>query len=130
MLVALLYAALFAFGCTCPIKWILGISCPGCGMTRACISAARLDFESAFAYHPLWIALLPYAVVYLLLVWKRKEKELRVWTIGGAMLMVGIYIWRMYASVNDVVVFEPQNGLVGRMLGAIFGKTPNDFGFV
>ena len=92
--------------------------------------SARLDFESAFAYHPLWITLLPYAVVYLLLVWKKKEKELRVWTIGGAMLMVGIYIWRMHASVNDVVVFEPQNGLVGRMLGAIFGKTPNDFGFV
>jgi len=38
----------------CPVRAIFGVDCPGCGMTRACLSALRLDFRSAFAYHPLF----------------------------------------------------------------------------
>ena len=36
--VALFYGALQLAGITCPIKYITGISCPGCGMTRAWLS--------------------------------------------------------------------------------------------
>ncbi len=39
------------FGITCIFKNFLGFSCPGCGMTRACLSALRLDFNTAFSYH-------------------------------------------------------------------------------
>lgn len=35
----------------CPIKSITGISCLGCGLTRAFLSAFRLDFVSAFSHH-------------------------------------------------------------------------------
>ena len=38
----------------CPAKKLFGIDCPGCGLTRACLSALRLDFASAFEYHPLF----------------------------------------------------------------------------
>ena len=36
-----------------PCIWIYltGYHCPGCGMTRACISALKLDFYKAFSYH-------------------------------------------------------------------------------
>ena len=41
-------------GIGCPIKFLTGISCPGCGMTRAWLSALKLDFAQALAYHPLY----------------------------------------------------------------------------
>ena len=39
----------------CPVKIIWGIDCPGCGLTRACLSALRFDFGAAFEYHPLFL---------------------------------------------------------------------------
>lgn len=36
----------------CPFRFFFGISCPGCGMTRALLAALRLDFAAAFSYHP------------------------------------------------------------------------------
>ena len=47
----------------CPIRWILHIPCPFCGMTRAHLAAFRLDFATAFSYHPLF----PLGIPYLLL---------------------------------------------------------------
>ena len=43
----------------CPFRFFFGISCPGCGMTRALLAALRLDFAAAFSYHPLFF-LLPF----------------------------------------------------------------------
>ena len=39
------------FGVQCPIRSILKIPCPGCGMTRALIFALRLDLQAAFLHH-------------------------------------------------------------------------------
>ena len=44
----------YLVGIGCPIKFLTGVSCPGCGMTRAWASVAALDFARAFAYHPLF----------------------------------------------------------------------------
>ena len=38
-------------GMTCLIKSTFGVSCPGCGMTRACFSALTFNFKQAFYYH-------------------------------------------------------------------------------
>lgn len=50
----------------CPFLYFFGIPCPGCGMTRALIAAARLDFKEAFYYHPLFFVVI-IAAVYMLL---------------------------------------------------------------
>ena len=36
---------------SCPILSLTGVRCFGCGMTRALLSALRLDFAAAFSYH-------------------------------------------------------------------------------
>jgi len=41
----------------CPLYRVTGIPCPGCGMTRAWVLAARLDFATAFALHPMFWAM-------------------------------------------------------------------------
>ncbi|MDO4337664.1 MAG: DUF2752 domain-containing protein [Eubacteriales bacterium] len=38
----------------CPVRLLFHIDCPGCGMTRAVLSALRLDFNAAFRYHSLF----------------------------------------------------------------------------
>ncbi len=48
----------------CPIKHMLGISCFGCGMTRAFISILKFDFPSAFMYNPLSVPIFIGVAVY------------------------------------------------------------------
>ena len=50
---------------TCVIKSVFGLACPGCGMTRAFLCAVRLDFVTAFAFHPMFWSL-PLLVLYFL----------------------------------------------------------------
>lgn len=61
----IMFTFMFAFFVTaaycmhipCIYKTLFGIPCPGCGMTRAVLSALRLDFKSAFSYHPMFFTL-------------------------------------------------------------------------
>lgn len=41
----------------CPSRALLGLPCPGCGMTRALAALLRGDFAAAFAFHPWAFAL-------------------------------------------------------------------------
>ncbi len=48
----LIYAAiLYISPISCVFYEIFGIPCMGCGMTRAWLSALKLDFSMAFSYH-------------------------------------------------------------------------------
>lgn len=53
-LILLIYIIFSLFGAGCPIKFITGISSPGCGMTRAVWAALSFRFYEAFYYHPLF----------------------------------------------------------------------------
>lgn len=85
----------------CPANKIFGIDCPGCGLTRACLSALKLDFRSAFEYHPLfWLfgAGLLYFIFYEQI--KRRVKisgklELTVLLIS-ALLFVVVWLIRIF----------------------------------
>ena len=39
----------------CPIRYYLGMECPGCGTTRAIKAALSFDFETAFSSHFLFL---------------------------------------------------------------------------
>ncbi len=41
------------------MRTILGIPCPGCGMTRAARFALHGDFGAATRMHPLWLVVMP-----------------------------------------------------------------------
>ena len=36
----------------CPFRWLTGIICPGCGMTRSVMAFVRGDFLSSLHFHP------------------------------------------------------------------------------
>ncbi len=49
----------------CPIRRLTGVICPACGMSRAWLACARLDFAAAFRCHPMFWSV-PVLVFYLL----------------------------------------------------------------
>lgn len=108
--VALLYGGMFLLGITCPIKFLTGVSCAGCGMTRAWLSLLRLDVRSAFIYHPLFWA--PPVAVWVLLCRNKMSKTwLRLILFTMAVLFVIVYLYRMISG-SAIVVFEPENNIV------------------
>ena len=49
--VAAVVGLMYIFKLPCIFKAVLGIPCPGCGMTRAYISLLHLDFMQAFNFN-------------------------------------------------------------------------------
>lgn len=84
------WAAVFG----CPVYRLIGLPCPGCGMTRAWFQVLRLDFAGAFHWHPLfWI--LPFLVLLFLFFNRLPKKAVVAAAAVLAVLFAGTYIVRM-----------------------------------
>lgn len=119
--VVILYTAMESIGITCPIKFITGISCAGCGMSRAWIAFLQLDMAKAFEYHPLfWLP--PIAVIVLLCKPKINIKIYKIFIFTIILMFAIVYICRLIWSSDDVVVFEPQNNILFRIIRIINSK--------
>lgn len=51
-------------GIECVYQKYLHIICPGCGMTHALRALVQLDFQAAFAYHPMVFSM-PLVIIYI-----------------------------------------------------------------
>lgn len=114
LLIAAAYVIFGVVGMGCPIKFVSGISCLGCGMTRAVGSVLKLDFAKSFYYHPLWVLLPVWVVIYFL----RKKINIKVIKVLFGLTMaafVVVYFIRMFDPHNHVVVCDPQNSAVFRL---------------
>ena len=47
--------AVYRLGILCPIRYLTGVPCPFCGMTRAWLSALGGDWAAALRFHPLFL---------------------------------------------------------------------------
>lgn len=113
--VVVLYVILESFGVTCPIKYITGISCAGCGMSRAWIALLHFNIHEAFMYHPLFF-LPPVVVIVMLLKSKINIKLYKIFMFTMAGAFVIVYLYRMFIGTGDIVVFEPQNNILFRII--------------
>lgn len=118
-LIFLFYLILNIFHAGCPIKFITGVSCPGCGMTRAVLSALRLDFHMAFYYHPLFL-LAP--VMFVLFIFQDYVKPRISKVIWGIIILLFTitYLFRLFFVQNDVVSIDFNGGLVVKLLNQLF----------
>ncbi len=110
ILVILIYGILQVFGITCPIKFITGVSCPGCGMTRAYLSLLRLDFKSAYYYHPLFVLPALGLIIYIFRD-KFSKKFLSRLEIFFVLVFLIVYIFRMMDPNDTIVVFRPYESI-------------------
>lgn len=103
----------------CPVRYFFGVSCPGCGMTRAWLHLLRLDFSGAFHCHPLfWTA--PLIAAAFLFDDRISQKIFRRLAIAAAALFIGVYIVRLIWFPDGLVVWEPENGIIWRTVRYLF----------
>ena len=120
LLILLFYLLLeMGFGIGCPFKFLTGISDAGCGMSRAWRAALHGDFARAFYFHPLWP--LPPLALLLWLGQSQMSKKLYRWLMW-AIILAFLLVWvvRFFVPGQNIVVFEPWNGVAGRMLRWIY----------
>lgn len=99
----------------CYTKALTGFPCPGCGMTRAWLSAFSLDFSSAFYYHPLF--LFPVLVAFLLFLKTVHHVKIPalLWT-SLLVIFLGTYVIRLilFFPVQEPLDFN-QNACLPRI---------------
>lgn len=120
LFIILFYGILQLLGITCPIKFLTGVSCPGCGMTRAWISFVFFhSFSKAMAFHPLFLLVPPAALIYIF------QNKLPKWiyyilVVSIVILFLGVYIARQFNPDDVIVVFAPEHGLIYKCLSYLY----------
>ncbi|MBR0383050.1 MAG: DUF2752 domain-containing protein [Eubacterium sp.] len=118
LIIIFLYGLMQLAGITCPIRYFTGISCAGCGMTRAWIRVFHLQFHEAFSYHPLFLLPLP-TLVWILM---RRKIRPRIWNTVMAMIVtifLVVYVIRLLDPSDRIVTADITQGrlwMLGRML--------------
>ena len=107
----------------CPIKFLSGVPCPGCGMTRAVGALLRFDIKSAVHYHPL-VLILPLFGAYIVVsdIIPPRVSNAIIVTFGA--LFLGVYIFRLFFTENPVMAIDFDSGFVVqsiRHIKSIFG---------
>ncbi|MEJ2108905.1 MAG: DUF2752 domain-containing protein [Acidobacteriota bacterium] len=85
----------------CPIHYVTGIECPGCGMTRASIALARGEIGSALHFNPFSVGLVLLAGGFALFPnairrhWSRLSKRTRTVIPASILVLVfAVWLWR------------------------------------
>lgn len=116
LLFSLMAVFYLTFGC--PIRLLSGVSCPGCGMSRAIIALLRCDFTLAFEMHPL-VFLLPVAALVYFLRKLIPKKAMAALCILALFLLSAVYIIRM-SQQTAVVYADFESGLIYKLFHIIF----------
>lgn len=118
--VAALYTVFSILGIGCPIKWATGISCAGCGMTRAYLSLLHLDIKHAFIYHPLfWSVPLVLLIFVLYMAGKISARTANCVKYLTAVLFLIVYVVRLLNPEDAIVVAKIQEGMIWRTIYAV-----------
>lgn len=118
--ISIILLAMHISGIGCPIKYVTGISCAGCGMSRALLAVLHLDFRAAFHYHPLYWIVLIFPVIYICKD-KIPGKAYKVTTFIVVMVFIVVYIIRLADPDDTIVNIDFQNSAVMHLINYIGG---------
>lgn len=120
LVILLLYGVFHILGIGCPIKYLTGISCAGCGMTRSWLCVLRFDFSAAFYYHPLfWIP--PFALVCVIYKQKMSKRLYNTMMFFIALMFIAVYLIRILDPEETVVKIDINDGAISRCIKFILG---------
>lgn len=114
----LIILVFWIFDLPCIIKLLTGLSCPGCGMTRAYISLLSLDFSAAFYYHPIWFLVPVWVAIYALVYFKFPRAKEIVVALGALALLV-TYIVRWFTGPCEIVNYDFETTVYYRIYNKI-----------
>lgn len=88
----------FLFQQICPMKLMLGIPCPGCGMTRATLLLLQGKFLASMEMNPFLIPYVSAAIVYIWCQYSYGEtlQMAKLYIIIILVASIVFYGWRMY----------------------------------
>lgn len=101
----------------CPFRYIFGIPCPLCGMTRAFISLLKLDIGKAFYYHAFWPVIVVLFILYFIFLFKNikiNKKMVFVLDIIG-ILNLAYYFYRLF-FLPGVLHIDFENSILYKIL--------------
>lgn len=93
-------------GIGCPIRRIIQMPCPACGITRSWIEVLQFNFSKAFEYHPLFL-FMPIYVHIMMCSNSAIIKKIPRWifitfAVLGGILVFGVYIYRIINGFGSV----------------------------
>ena len=103
----------FVFKLPCPSQYLFGVSCPGCGMTRAFLAVFSGDILLSFQMHPFWIAMIPCVAVAFILFVMKKNTAFYIVTLSSIAVYIGVWIVRLIIG-DPVVQFNLESGAIYR----------------
>lgn len=100
VLIVAVLGAMIALEMTCPIRTVLHICCPGCGMTRAYFSLLHGDIRQAFSYHAMFWSV---PIIYLMYLFDEKLFKQR-WLNVALTALIGAgwlanWIYRLFCPI-------------------------------
>lgn len=118
LITGLLILAAYVLGIGCPIKYMTGISCPGCGMTRAVVECIHLDFIRAWYYHPLFFTL-PIIIIVLFFWAKIPSRIRKTMMIACIVAYIAVYFIRLFFVKDTVVTIDVGQGFIALVIKKI-----------
>ena len=88
-----LFVVNYIFGTICPIAILLGVPCPGCGMTRAVIAVLHGQFIQAASYNAAVYVWAAYAVFWIIdrYIFENKKKKISMTVIIVVCILTIMY---------------------------------------
>lgn len=108
-------------GIGCPIRYVTGIPCLGCGMTRACASMVQGHIGEAVQYHPLCLCLPEFALLAVLSPYLSANVRKISWGVV-IFLFAAVYIIRLSEPADWIVQIEIERGKIYRIIRRIYER--------
>ncbi|RHB41895.1 DUF2752 domain-containing protein [Enterocloster aldenensis] len=96
---------------SCPFRILFGISCPGCGMSRAINALIHLHFAEAFHYHPL-VIILPLIILLLIHLIIGKITRGTIYLMVFIVLSFIIVYFLRIRFQSDILTFDYMDGFI------------------
>jgi len=113
------FLVIFVVDIVCPIEFIFGIPCPGCGMSSALYHLFHFDLKTAMFFHPLVLGCCLYFIGIGIAYFYYHNFENKVAKILTTIFMIAllvVYVYRMiYIYPNYPMMFN-EHSLLGRIL--------------
>lgn len=107
-------------GIGCPILFLTGVPCFGCGMTRAYIHLLRLDFAGAIHCHPMCVVL-PFLCILWFWCWEKHSKLGTNMVLGiGIVMFIAVYAYRVFVLKDTFLTIDISNGFIYKVVYSIW----------
>lgn len=108
IIVVIIMAILLFYGkiaIACIFYELTGLYCPGCGITRACLSIMKLDFYQAFRYNPIIFIDLPIIIITSIIDFKYKDNK-KVKIVTNIIYIMLLVITLIFGVLRNIPKFD------------------------